>query len=346
MNPADGRRSTARDFMSDRQVRWCPGCGDYAVLGRVLTLLPELGIPREQIVFVSGIGCSSRFPYYVNTYGLHGVHGRAPTLATGLKLANPALTVFLVTGDGDGLSIGAGHLLHLCRRNVDVKVLLLNNRIYGLTKGQYSPTSPAGTRTKTSPLGSLERPVHPLALALAAEATFVARTAAGLFGHLTGVLRRAVAHRGTAIVEILQNCVVFNDGAWRQVTDPDQGPEHRLLVEHGQPLTFGRRGERGLRLAGLNLEAVDVAEVGREALWVHDERALSPLGAVLLARLSPPDLPMALGVLRAVEAPVFEAEVAAEVAHARAGHGAGDLAALLRGGETWRVGHREPGSGR
>jgi 2-oxoglutarate ferredoxin oxidoreductase subunit beta len=340
MSQADGEL-TARDFMSDRQVRWCPGCGDYAILGRMLMLLPELGIPREKIVFVSGIGCSSRFPYYVNTYGLHSVHGRAPTLATGLKLANPELTVFLVTGDGDGLSIGGNHLLHLCRRNVDVKVLLFNNRIYGLTKGQYSPTSPRGTRNKTAPMGSLDRPVNPLSVALAAEVTFAARTADRLFEHQTEVLRRAVAHRGTAFVEILQNCLVFNDGVWQGVNETratDEVEARRLFLRHGQPMTFGPGGRLGLRLRGFEPEVVPVEAVGSEDLLVHDERTQDPSLAHLLSRLAPPRFPVPLGVLRETEAPVFEQGVLEQVARAKAGDGPADLEALLRAGETWRVG--------
>jgi 2-oxoglutarate ferredoxin oxidoreductase subunit beta len=327
---------TRRDFASDQDVRWCPGCGNNAILAQVQKTLPELGVPRENIVMVSGIGCSSRFPYYVNTYGIHTIHGRAPTVAMGLKCARPELQVWVVTGDGDALAIGGNHFSHALRRNVDINILLFNNRIYGLTKGQYSPTTPPGIRTLSSPDGSIENPVNPVGVAIGSEAGFIARTVDVFQKHMAGVLRRAAEHRGASLVEIAQNCIIFNDGAWSHLTDPDSRLENVLYLEHGQPMRFGRQGEKGIRLNGLRPEVVSVAEVGEEALLVHDEQAAEPTLAYLLSRMGPPDFPTPVGVFRAVDKPVYSGQLLAQVHEAQA-RAAPDLDALYRQGETWEV---------
>ena len=327
---------TRRDFASDQDVRWCPGCGNNAILAQVQKTLPELGVPRENIVMVSGIGCSSRFPYYVNTYGIHTIHGRAPTVAMGLKCARPELQVWVVTGDGDALAIGGNHFSHALRRNVDINILLFNNRIYGLTKGQYSPTTPPGIRTLSSPDGSIENPVNPVGVAIGSEAGFIARTVDVFQKHMAGVLRRAAEHRGASLVEIAQNCIIFNDGAWSHLTDPDSRLENVLYLEHGQPMRFGREGEKGIRLNGLKPEVVSLAEVGEEALLVHDEQAAEPTLAYLLSRMGPPDFPTPVGVFRAVDKPVYSGQLLAQVHEAQA-RAAPDLDALYRQGETWEV---------
>ena len=247
---------TPKDLASDQEVRWCPGCGDYSILAQMKKALATVGVPREKMVFVSGIGCSSRFPYYMNTYGFHSIHGRAPTFATGLKLARPDLSVWVITGDGDGLSIGGNHLIHAIRRNIDLKIILFNNEIYGLTKGQYSPTSRIGTRTKSSPLGSIDNPLHPLSLAIGAEATFVARTVDVDINHLTETLKRAAAHKGTAFVEVYQNCKIFNDAVFEYATDKSTKADHTIYLEHGKPLIFGKDHNKGIRLHGLDPEVV------------------------------------------------------------------------------------------
>src|SRR5205809_1609217 len=265
---------TKKDFQTDQEVRWCPGCGDYAILSAVQSVFPELGIRRENFVVVSGIGCSSRFPYYMNTYGFHSIHGRAPTLATGLKVARPDLQVWVITGDGDGLSIGGNHLIHAVRRNVDLKIILFNNEIYGLTKGQFSPTSRIGTRTKSSPLGSIDNPLRPLSIAIGAEATFVARTIDVDINHLTETLRRANAHRGTAFIEVYQNCKIFNDGVFDYATDKGVKADNTLYLEHGKPLIFGKDRSKGIRLHGLVPEVVQIANGVRiNDLLIHDEKS-------------------------------------------------------------------------
>src|SRR5882762_7022687 len=274
------------DFESDQDVRWCPGCGDYSILAQVQKVMPSLGIPREKIVFISGIGCSSRFPYYMNTYGFHTIHGRAPTFATGLKVSRPDLQVWVVTGDGDGLSIGGNHLIHAIRRNVDIKIILFNNEIYGLTKGQYSPTSRMGTRTKSSPLGSIENPLRPLSLAIGAEDTFVARTLDVDINHLTEILKRASAHKGTAFIEIYQNCKIFNDGVFDYATDKSIKADNTLFLEHGKPLIFGKDRNKGIRLNGLDPEVVTLGSgINVDDLVIHDERAEEPTMAYLLSRM-------------------------------------------------------------
>jgi 2-oxoglutarate ferredoxin oxidoreductase subunit beta len=324
-----------KDFVSDQDVRWCPGCGDYAILAQVQKVLPELGVPRENFVFISGIGCSSRFPYYVNTYGVHSIHGRAPALATGIKVSRPELSVWVATGDGDALSIGGNHLIHILRRNVDVNILLFNNRIYGLTKGQYSPTSEVGKVTKSTPLGSVDRPFDPAALALGANATFIARSIDVEAKHLQETLRRAHGHRGASFVEILQNCNVFNDGAFDELTDKARKSDHTLVLEHGKPMVFGRDRQKGIRLRGFVPEVVTLGDGVSEAdLLVHDERDSTI--AAFLSRLGPPDFPTPIGVLYAVDRPTYDQAAAEQIAAAKARSKA-DLGALLRRGETWVV---------
>jgi 2-oxoglutarate ferredoxin oxidoreductase subunit beta len=333
------RALTKKDFQSPQEVKWCPGCGDYGILSQVQNVLPKLGIPRENLVFVSGIGCSSRFPYYMNTYGLHGIHGRAPAIALGLKCARPDLSVWVVTGDGDSLSIGTNHLVHCMRRNLDVKILLFNNQIYGLTKGQYSPTSEFGKRTKSSPAGTIEQPIHPIQIALAAEATFVARSVFSEQAHLGQMIEAAARHKGTAFIEILQNCLVFNDAAFEGFTDRSLRDENRLLLEHGQPIRFGKNGQRGIMLRGLRPEIVVIGENGvqEKDLLVHDAKCPSPALACLLASLEPPDFPKPLGIFRQLSRPTYDELLVAQGEQAVAAHGRGDLKRLLNAGTTWLV---------
>ncbi len=330
---------TRADFTSDQEVRWCPGCGDYAILAAIQAFLPELGVPREKIVFVSGIGCAARFPYYMNTYGVHTIHGRAPAIATGLATARPDLQVWVVTGDGDALSIGGNHFIHTLRRNVNLKVLLFNNQIYGLTKGQYSPTSEKGKVTKSTPFGSLEQPFNPVSLALASEASFVARAIDIDRKHMPQMLRRMAQHRGTALLEIYQNCVIFNDGAFLGLTGKEGRSQNRIYLEHGKPIRFGRDGEHGVRATPTGkLEIVDVAEVGEEALVVHDEQRDDPSFAFALSRLAAnPSSPTPLGVFRDVERPLYSDGIEHQLAHAIDKQGGGDLTKLLTGGDVWTV---------
>jgi len=328
---------TKKDFESDQDVRWCPGCGDYAILSAVQKSMPDLGIPRENIVFVSGIGCSSRFPYYMNTYGFHTIHGRAPAIATGLKVARPDLKVFVVTGDGDGLSIGGNHMLHVLRRNVGLTILLFNNRIYGLTKGQYSPTSELGKITKSTPMGSADRPVNPLSFALGCGATFVARTVDRNIPHMEQMLRRAAAHKGTAFLEILQNCNVYNDLAWKALYDKESKLEYELRLEHGKPLLFGPPQDRkALVMNGLTPTVVAAKDVAESALWIHDEKNLN--AAKLVADLFAPDFPIPIGVLSAIDAPVYEDLILDQEQRAISDRGPGDIAKLLTSGDTWKIG--------
>jgi 2-oxoglutarate ferredoxin oxidoreductase subunit beta len=329
---------TKKDFASDQETRWCPGCGDYAILATVQQFLPELGLPPERIVFVAGIGCAGRFAYYMNTYGVHGIHGRAPALATGLALARSDLSIWVVSGDGDALSIGGNHLIHALRRNVPVKILLFNNQIYGLTKGQYSPTSEEGKVTKSTPFGSLDHPFNPLALALGAEATFVARTVDTDREHQADVLRAAAHHKGSALIEIYQNCNVFNDGAFEAVRG--KGKEvNQIRLEHGKPIRFGAESERGVvRGADGRLRLESVAEVGEEALVVHDALDPNPSQGFSLAHLSDrPNGPTPIGVFRAVQRPSFSESLTGELEAARAGVGTEELDELLRSGDTWTV---------
>jgi len=336
---SDTIQLTRKDLVSDQAVRWCPGCGDYAILAQMQRVMPELGIPREKMVFISGIGCSSRFPYYMNTYGIHSIHGRAPTLATGLKLANPDLTVAVITGDGDGLSIGGNHLLHAMRRNVDIKIILFNNRIYGLTKGQYSPTSLPGTKTKSSPLGSIETAFNPISVALGAEATFVARTVDVDQKHMGEVLRRAFEHKGVSFVEIFQNCLIFNDATWAPVTDKDVKDDNRVMLEHGKPLIFGKNSDKGIRMSRcLQPEVVALDQVDPSELLAHDEYSESPNLAFMLSRMAYPEFPVPIGVFRQVEHPVYERMVHDQVQQAQQARGVGNLKDLYSADETWTVG--------
>jgi 2-oxoglutarate ferredoxin oxidoreductase subunit beta len=328
---------TRKDFVSDQEVRWCPGCGDYAILAQMQKVLPDIGVPKENIVFVSGIGCSSRFPYYMNTYGVHSIHGRAPTIATGVKAANPDLSVWVITGDGDALSIGGNHFLHCLRRNVDLKIILFNNRIYGLTKGQYSPTSLSGHRTKSSPMGSIDYPLHPMSVAISAEATFVARTQDTNTKHLSEILQRAAAHKGTAFVEIYQNCVVFNPTAWDHTTDADVRDDNILFLQDGQPLIFGKDLDRGIRMNGFSPEVVNLSEVEESELLVHHEEMDNPNYAYMLSRMEDPAMPLPFGVLRSVSRPSYNDLLMDQVTTAAEQRGTGDLQSLFTSGDTWTV---------
>jgi 2-oxoglutarate ferredoxin oxidoreductase subunit beta len=338
MTPAPAPTAlTKKDFESDQIVRWCPGCGDYSILNSVQHVFAELGLPKEKFAIVSGIGCSSRFPYYVDVYGFHSIHGRAPAIATGLKVTRPEMQVWVVTGDGDGLSIGGNHLLHALRRNVSLKILLFNNRIYGLTKGQTSPTSEFGKKTKSTPMGSVDRPINPISVALAAEATFVARSVDVFGPHLKETLHAAARHEGSAFVEILQNCNIFNDGAWANITERDVRDDAVLHLRHGEPLRFGKQGRRGIRMRGSRPEVVALGEggVSEKDLLVHDEadEAL----AYTLSRMGPPEFPMPIGVFHRVVLPTYEENVAAQIRRAREERGDGDLLKLIHEGDTWEV---------
>ena len=345
----DAVKQTKRDFTSDAEVRWCPGCGDYAILAAVQGFMPELGVRKENVVCISGIGCSSRFPYYLDTYGLHSIHGRAPAIATGLATTRPDLNVWVITGDGDALSIGGNHLIHALRRNVNLTILLFNNRIYGLTKGQYSPTSEPGKITKSTPAGSVDTPFNPVSLALGAEASFVARTLDSDRKHLTSVLREAVNHRGSSLVEIYQNCPIFNDGAFDVLKDRDEAQARLVRLEHGQPVRFGNPLADGLGSRGVvrgssgALEVVDVETSGTADLLVHDAAASDPSVQFALSRLDDPSLAhVPVGVFRSVNRPTYDDLAREQVAMAvEVGGGAptdDDLAALLAGKDTWTVG--------
>jgi 2-oxoglutarate/2-oxoacid ferredoxin oxidoreductase subunit beta len=339
--PKADEKQSAKEYKSDQEVRWCPGCGDYAILAAFQSFLPELEIPRENLVIISGIGCSSRLPYYVNSYGMHSIHGRAPAIATGLASSRPDLSVWVITGDGDALSIGGNHLIHALRRNVNIKILLFNNRIYGLTKGQYSPTSEQGKVTKSTPFGSLDTPFNPVSLALGAEASFVARTIDSDRKHLTGVLRAAADHKGAAFVEIYQNCPIFNDDAFAPVTAPGARDEHLVRLEHGDPIRFGVKGERGLRFGRYgSLEAVPSAdEASPDTLLTHDAHVADPSYAFALSRLDDAGFEHApIGVFRQVTRASYDELMSAQIEAAREREGHGDLAALLAGSDTWRVG--------
>src|SRR5215210_5086776 len=325
------------DYGSDQDVRWCPGCGDYSILMQTKKVLAKMGVDKSKTVFISGIGCSSRFPYYMNTYGFHSIHGRAPTFATGLRMMRPDLSVWIATGDGDGLSIGGNHLMHIIRRNVDVKILLFNNKIYGLTKGQYSPTSEHGKKTKSTPLGAPDFPVRPISLAIAAEASFAARALDVDVKHLEYVLERAAKHVGTAFVEIYQNCNIFNDGAFNYATDKASKTDTTLYLEHGKPLVFGKDGSKGVRLHGLNPEVVDTQTVKADDLLIHDEKASDPSLAFLLSRMRYPEFPEPLGVFRAVDHERYGELVRRQNDVAISKMGRGDLQQLVTGEETWEV---------
>lgn len=323
-----------KDFVTPNDVRWCPGCGDYAILNSLQRTFPELGIPRENFVVISGIGCSSRFPYYMQTYGFHTIHGRAPSVATGVKVANPDLSVWIVTGDGDGLSIGGNHLMHLLRRNLNVTVLLFNNRIYGLTKGQYSPTSPVGTKTKTTPTGSVDNPLNPLLFALGAEATFIARTVDNNPKHMVETFKAAHAHQGVSFVEIFQNCVIFNDSAWDPVYAKENRDHNMLTLEAGKPLLFGKNKEKGIRLNGLVPEIVDASSPD---ILIHRPDHPSPLYSQMLATLGLPDFPTPIGVVRQIERPTYESLIQNQMVAAKSVKGEGSWKELLHGSSTWTV---------
>lgn len=330
---------TAKDFASDQEIRWCPRCGDYSILAQMKKVLPELGIPKEQFCFVSGIGCSSRFPYYMNTYGFHSIHGRAPAVATGVKLANPELQVWVITGDGDALSIGGNHLMHAIRRNLDVNIVLFNNQIYGLTKGQYSPTSPLGAKTKSTPYGSLDNPLNPLSVAIGCEASFVARSVDVDIKHLADTLRRAAHHKGTSFIEVYQDCNVFNSGAFFYASKKGEKEDNVVYLEDGKPLIFGKNMDRGVRLnAHGRLEVVELSSgISEDDLLFHDEKAEDPSLAFLLAQMRHPHFPEPMGVLRCVNRPVYDEEVRKQVSHAKEQLGEGDLDKLFNSGDTWVV---------
>ena len=331
---------TKKDFQTDQEIRWCPGCGDYAILAAVQAVFAELGVPREKFVFISGIGCSSRFPYYMNTFGFHTIHGRAPAIATGVKLVRPDLDVWVATGDGDSLSIGGNHTIHMLRRNVGLKVLMFNNKIYGLTKGQYSPTSEVGKKAKSTPFGSVDRPFSPLSLALGSEATFIARSVDVFQQHLKETLRKAAAHQGSAYIEILQNCNIFNDGAWETITEKEARSEQVVQLEHGKPLIFGKNRDKGIRLVGLDLEVVALGNgITDKDLLVHDEHNPNPVYAFALSRMdSMPGFPTPIGVLRALQGvPRYEDLIQQQIRDVIAKKGKGDLAKLLRAGDTWEL---------
>lgn len=329
---------TAKDFQSDQDVRWCPGCGDYSILAQAQRIMPDLGIPRHRIVFVSGIGCSSRFPYYMNTYGFHGIHGRATAIASGVKLARPDLSVWVVTGDGDGMSIGGNHLIHLLRRNIDVNVLLFNNQIYGLTKGQYSPTSEKGKITKSTPYGSIDYPFNPVSLALGAGATFVARSLDRDPKHLQSMLKRAADHRGTSFVEIYQNCNVFNDGAFFQYTEKETKDDNLVFLEHGKPLVFGKQKEKGIRLHGFTPEIVSLTDgtYSINDLLVYNETDTT-LSFILSDMTYNPHLPRPVGVFLSIERPTYEKEMQRQIDFAKEKRGEGDMKKLLHSGDIWTI---------
>ncbi len=329
---------TAKDYASDQEVRWCPGCGDYSILAQVKKVMANIGAVREKTVFVSGIGCSSRFPYYMSTYGFHGIHGRAPAVATGIKTANPELDVWVVTGDGDALAIGGNHFLHAVRRNMDFKILLFNNRIYGLTKGQYSPTSPLGKKTKSTPMGSVDYPLHPISVAIGAEATFVARSLDVNTKHLEYVLERAAKHKGTAFIEIYQNCHIFNDGAFEYASGKETKDDTTVYLEHGKPLIFGKDRKKGIRLNGMDPEIVELGgDITEDDLLFHDEKQAEPSLAYLLSRMHYPQFPEPMGVFRCAERPTYEDMMLRQIRDAIATKGPGKLDELYDDGETWVV---------
>jgi 2-oxoglutarate/2-oxoacid ferredoxin oxidoreductase subunit beta len=333
---------TAKDFVTDQEVRWCPGCGDYSILAQVQKVMPTLGIPKENIVIVSGIGCSSRFPYYMNTYGMHSIHGRATAVASGLKASRPELSVWIVTGDGDALSIGGNHTIHLLRRNFDVNILLFNNQIYGLTKGQYSPTSEEKKVTKSTPMGSIDHPFNPLALAMGADASFIARSMDRDPKHLQAMLLRSAAHKGSSFLEIYQNCNIFNDGAFEIFTEKSSKPEEALFLEQGKPLVFGATQNKGIKLVGFKPVIVELAEgANTDDLWIHDEKDFYK-AQILIRMFDDPTLqghlPRPFGVFFETERACYEDVMAMQLEEAKAKSGPGDLDKLLKGRETWTIG--------
>ena len=339
-NGATELKLTKKNFESDQEVRWCPGCGDYSILAQTQRTLPDQNVPKEKYVFVSGIGCSSRFPYYMNTYGFHTIHGRAPAIATGIKCVNPDLSVWVITGDGDGLSIGGNHLIHLLRRNVDVNVILFNNRIYGLTKGQYSPTSEYGKVTKSSPFGSVDHPFNPISVAVGAGATFIARTMDRDPAHMQDIIRQAAKHKGVSFVEVFQNCNIFNDGAWLKYTEKDSKPDHVVYLEEGKPLVFGKNHDKGIRLNGFKPEVVSLSDgkYSESDLLVHDDTHIDATYSFILSHMMDnPDLPVPLGVFRRIEKISYDKALNEQVREVREKMGAPDLQELLEAGDTWQV---------
>jgi 2-oxoglutarate ferredoxin oxidoreductase subunit beta len=326
------------EYATKLDVRWCPGCGDYSILAQMKKVMANLKMPREKTVFLSGIGCSSRFPYYMNTYGLHSIHGRAPAVATGLKAVRDDLTVWVITGDGDALSIGGNHFIHAIRRNLDINIVLFNNRIYGLTKGQYSPTSPLGQVTKSTPMGALDNPIHPISVAVGCEATFVARSIDVHTKHLGMVLERAAAHHGTAFVEVYQNCLVFNDKAFSFATDRATKVDHLLELQHGKPLIFGKNRDKGIRLNGMEPEVVELGKgITEDDLLFHDEKSPEPSLAYLLSRMRYPEFPEPIGVFRAVDRPKYDEELRKQAVAAEEKFGDADLQSLFNSGDTWTI---------
>ncbi len=340
MSPVDTTKLpyTREDFVSGQEVRWCPGCGDYSILATMQRTLAKFDLPKEKYVFISGIGCSSRFPYYMNTYGFHSIHGRAPTIATGLRCINPELSIWVITGDGDGLSIGGNHLVHSMRRNINFNILLVNNRIYGLTKGQYSPTSPIGKVTKSTPEGSIDYPINSLCIAIASEATFIARTLDSIPTHMGSVLERAMKHKGVSFVEIYQNCNIFNDKAFEPVTGRDSRDDRMVILEHGKPLVFGKEKNKAIRLKGLTLEVTDYKEgMDTKDLLIHNENDPEPSYAYLLTRMEYPAMPVPFGIFRHIIKPTYDEMLEGQVQQAIKTKGKGNLKDLIYGSDTWTV---------
>jgi 2-oxoglutarate ferredoxin oxidoreductase subunit beta len=339
MEGSQVNQTSPRDFKSDQEVRWCPGCGDHAVLNAVQKSLSELGIPREKIAFVSGIGCSSRFPYYMNTYGFHGIHGRASAIASGVKIANPELSVWQITGDGDALAIGGNHFIHVVRRNVDINIILFNNEIYGLTKGQYSPTSERGIVTKTSPFGTVEEPFSVGELVIGAKGKFFARTLDSNVSLSTQIYTEAARHNGTSVIEVLQNCVIFNDGIHESVTGKDVRDDRTVILRHGEPMIFGKENDKGLILDGLKLRVVKIGENGisEKNILVHDAHEPNPGIQYMLANMRYPEYPVALGVIREVKGPTYEKDVESQITEVRKSSKIKCMDDLLNSGSVWKV---------
>jgi len=331
---------TAKDFASDQDVRWCPGCGDYSILAQVQRSLPDLGYKKEDIVWISGIGCSSRFPYYMDTFGFHTIHGRAPAIASGLKISRPDLSVWVATGDGDLMSIGGNHFIHACRKNIDLNILMFNNRIYGLTKGQYSPTSEKGKVTKSTPFGSIDYPFNPLSLALGADASFVARSLDRNTKHLKEMIHRAAGHKGTSFIEIYQNCNIFNDGAFEKLTNKKTRAETVVYLEHDKPLLFGENNSKGIKLDGFKPVIVDLTDGKHsiEDVWVHDEFDANPIRSFILAHLKKKKkMPTPIGVFKEIAKPTYDEGVETQINNVIKAKGKGDLKSLLYSGNTWEV---------
>ncbi|MCL5028943.1 MAG: 2-oxoacid:ferredoxin oxidoreductase subunit beta [Bacteroidetes bacterium] len=340
ISKAEHPKYTSKDFTSSQDVRWCPGCGDYSILAQMQRTSPDLGIEKEYMVWISGIGCSSRFPYYMDTYGFHSIHGRAPAIATGVKLNNPKLSVWVATGDGDLLSIGGNHFIHACRRNIDLKIILFNNRIYGLTKGQYSPTSEKGKKTKSTPFGSVDFPFNPVGLALGAEATFVARTLDRDPKHLQEMIKKAAEHKGTALIEVFQNCNIFNDGAFSLFTDKETKADNVLILEQNKPMVFGKNNDKGIRLNGLEPEVIDLSD-GKYSVndvWVHNENDKNPARAFILSQFSEREgLPLPIGVIRKISKTTYDHDFHEQISEVKKQKGKGDLRKLLFSGNMWEV---------